>query len=58
VFIPIKLALACAIVYIMDISFKEELKTYPILKELIKIIVIILGLAPGIRDMLRTAMGI
>ncbi len=58
VFIPIKLALACAIVYIMDISFKEELKTYPILKGLIKIIVIILGLAPGIRDMLRTAMGI
>jgi micrococcal nuclease len=47
VFIPIKLALACAIVYIMDISFKEELKSYPILKGLIKIIVIILGLAPG-----------
>ena len=58
VFIPIKLALACAIVYIMDISFKEELKTYPILKGLIKIIVIILGLAPGLRDVLRTAMGI
>lgn len=58
VFIPIKLALACAIVYIMDISFKEELKTYPILKGLIKIIVIILGLAPGTRDVLRTALGI
>jgi uncharacterized membrane protein len=58
VFIPIKLALACAVVYIMDVSFKEELKTYPVLKGLIKLIVIILGLAPGTRDVLRTAMGI
>ena len=58
VFIPIKLALACAIVYIMDVSFKEELKTYPILSGLIKLIVIILGLAPGTRDVLRAAMGI
>jgi uncharacterized membrane protein len=58
IFIPIKLGLACAIVYLMDISFKEELKTYPVLKGLIKLIVIILGLAPGTRDMLRAAMGI
>lgn len=58
VFIPIKLALACAIVYLIDISFKEELKRYPIFLGLIKIIVIILGLAPGTRDVLRTAMGI
>jgi uncharacterized membrane protein len=58
VFIPVKLALACAIIYLMDVSFKEELKTYPLLKGLIKMIVIILGLAPGTRDVLRTAMGI
>lgn len=58
VFIPIKLVLACVIVYLIDISFKEELGKYPILKGLIKIVIIVLGLAPGTRDMLRMMMGV
>jgi uncharacterized membrane protein len=58
VFLPIKMALACAIIYLIDISFSEELDKYPILRGLIKIMIIVLGLAPGTRDMLRTAMGI
>lgn len=58
VFIPIKLTLACLIVYIMDLSFKDELSNYPILKGLIKIVIIVLGLGPGTRDMLRMMMGV
>ena len=34
------------------------MKKYPIMLGLIKIMVIVLGLAPGTRDVLRTAMGI
>ena len=58
VFIPIKFALACLIVYLMDISFKTELTNYPILKGLIKMVIIVLGLGPGTRDMLRMMMGV
>ena len=58
VFIPIKLILALTIVYLIDVSFKEDLKSYPLLKGLIKVVIIVLGLAPGTRDLLRTAMGI
>jgi uncharacterized membrane protein len=58
VFLPIKLILALFIVYLIDISFKQELAEYPILKGLIKIIVIVLGLGPGTRDTLRLVMGV
>jgi uncharacterized membrane protein len=58
IFIPVKLALACAMVYLIDISFKEELKDYPVLRGLIKILIIVLGLAPGTRDLVRTMMGV
>jgi uncharacterized membrane protein len=58
VFIPIKLILALVMIYLIDISFKEELTKYPILRGLIKIAIIVLGLAPGTRDMLRMMMGV
>ncbi len=58
VFIPIKLVLAFAIVYLIDVSFKGELSKYPILRGLIKIAIITLGLGPGTRDMLRMVMGV
>ena len=58
VFLPIKLILACVIIYLIDISFREELKDYPNLRGIVKIVIIVLGLAPGTRDMLRTVMGI
>ncbi len=58
VFLPIKLALGLAIVYVIDISFSDDLKNYPNLRGLIKIIVIVLGLGPGTRDVLRLVMGV
>jgi uncharacterized membrane protein len=58
VFLPIKLVLGLAVVYLIDISFSKDLKNYPNLKGLIKIIIIVLGLGPGTRDILRLVMGV
>jgi uncharacterized membrane protein len=58
VFLPIKFALGVAVVYLIDISFMKDLKDYPNLKGLIKIIIIVLGLGPGTRDILRLVMGV
>lgn len=54
----IKFVVIIAIIYAMDIYLKEELKEKLTLANLIKFFILILGLAPGLRDMLRIAMGI
>jgi len=45
-------------IYVLDIYLKDELKKYHKIIPLIKIAVMVLGLAPGTRDMLRLAMGV
>jgi uncharacterized membrane protein len=45
-------------IYVLDIYLKDELKKYQKIVPLIKIAVMVLGLAPGTRDMLRLAMGV
>lgn len=42
-------------IYILDVEYKKEMKQLPDLGGLIRLVVIILGLAPGTRDMLRLA---
>lgn len=54
----IKFVIVIAIIYAMDIYLKKELKEKLTLANLIKFFILILGLAPGLRDMLRIAMGI
>lgn len=54
----LKLIIVLLILYVMDILYKEEMSKVPILNNLIKFVVIVLGLAPGIRNMLRLAMGV
>ena len=44
-------------IYLLDVEYKREMAEHPKLLGLIKIVVIILGLAPGTRDMLRLAFG-
>lgn len=44
-------------IYLLDVEYKEDMKETPRLRGLIKIVVIVLGLAPGMRDMLRLAFG-
>ena len=45
-------------IYVLDIGLKEELKSHRQIVPLIKLAVLVLGLAPGTRDMLRLAMGV
>ncbi len=54
----IKFVIVIAIIYAMDIYLKKELKEKLTLANLIKFFILILGIAPGLRDMLRIAMGI
>jgi uncharacterized membrane protein len=58
VMIVLKLVLIVFVVYIIDVMFKDDLKSSPTLVGLVKICVLILGLAPGIRDAVRLAMGL
>ncbi len=55
---PLKLFLVVFVIYSLDIWFREELKDLPELKFLLQFAIITLGLAPGVRNMLRLAMGV
>ncbi len=57
VMFPLKFILIFLIIYILDITYKKEIKDKT-LTGLIKICVFILGMAPGIRDMLRIGIGV
>ncbi len=52
-----KLLLSIIVIYLVDHSFKKELRD-PTLSGLIKFTIIFLGLGPGLRDMLRIALGV
>lgn len=65
VMFPIKAALVILVIYMLDINFKrnigndkEELRNSGILFGLIKVVILMVGLAPGLRDIFRLAMGI
>ncbi len=54
----LKLLLVLAIVALVDVLFREELKPYRNLPNTMKFAIIFLGLAPGTRDALRIALGV
>lgn len=54
----VKFLLIIAVIYIFDILYKEELKNYRTLANLLKIGILILGFSPGLRDLLRVTMGV
>jgi uncharacterized membrane protein len=54
----IKFILIVVVIYIFDILYKEEFKNYMNLVNLLKIGILILGLSPGLRDLLRVTMGV
>lgn len=53
-----KLAIIAVVIYAMDVYLKDELGEKQLLAGLIKFFILVLGLAPGVRDMLRIVMGI
>ena len=54
----VKFVLIIAVIYVFDILYKEELKDYINLINLLKIGILILGFSPGLRDLLRVTMGV
>lgn len=54
----LKFLLVILIVYTLDVLYKDELDEIPQIKNLVKFVVIVLGLAPAVRNTLRLAMGV
>lgn len=54
----VKFVLILTVIYVFDILYKEELKEYINLINLLKIGILILGFSPGLRGLLRVTMGV
>ena len=54
----IKFLLIIFVIYVFDILYRDELKEYATLVNLLKIGILILGFSPGLRDLLRVTMGV
>lgn len=54
----VKFLLIIIVICVFDILYKEELKDYKTLVNLLKIGILILGFSPGLRDLLRVTMGV
>jgi len=54
----VKFLLIIVAIYLFDVLYKKELQQYTRLVNLIKIGIFILGVSPGLRDLLRVTMGV
>ena len=54
----VKFILIIVVIYIFDVLYKEEFRNYRAFANLLKIGILILGLSPGLRDLLRVTMGV
>ena len=54
----VKFLLIMLVIYLFDVVYRKELEKYSRLVTLLKIGILILGVSPGIRDLLRVTMGV
>jgi uncharacterized membrane protein len=54
----IKFLLILMVIYVFDVLYKKELGRYSRLANLLKIGIFILGVSPGLRDLLRVTLGV
>lgn len=57
-FMPLKIIIALGVVYMIDVYSKEDAKKYPTFIGLVKFAIIMVGLGPGVRNMVRLSMGV
>lgn len=57
-FAPIKLLVALLVVYAIDIASEEDAQKHPIMINLVKFAIIMVGIGPGVRNTLRMTLGI
>jgi uncharacterized membrane protein len=55
---PLKFVVVAVVIYYLDVEFGPEMAKRPQLFGLVKLCIAVLGLGPGIRDALRTSMGV
>ena len=58
VMFPMKAVAIGAILYVLEIELRDDLKKDALLQGLLRAALLILGLSPGLRDMLRLVMGV
>lgn len=56
--VPLKILLVILLLYVLDVQMVEEERRYPTLFNLIKLAILVLGLGPGLRDVLRASVGL
>ncbi|WP_455393201.1 DUF63 family protein [[Eubacterium] cellulosolvens] len=54
----LKALIIIVVVYFMDILYKKDFQNNPMLAGLVKIAILVLGLGPGLRDVLRLGLGV
>ncbi|MBN1861189.1 MAG: DUF63 family protein [Candidatus Thermoplasmatota archaeon] len=54
----VKFLMIILVIYVFDVVYREELGKYSRLINLLKIGIFILGISPGLRDLLRVTMGV
>ncbi len=58
VMLVLKFLVVTAVIYLLDVAYREDMDRTPTLAWLVRVAVMVLGLAPGVRDALRIAMGV
>ena len=58
VMFPLKAIVIAVVLYVLDVEIKKDLEKNVLLGTLIRVAILVLGLAPGTRDLLRLAMGV
>jgi uncharacterized membrane protein len=58
VMIPLKILVAFLVVYLIDVYSRVDMEKYPDLVGLVKLAIIMVGVVPGTRNMIRMAMGV
>ena len=53
----LKFIMLVSIIYLLDVEYRRMMNELPVMNGLIRIVVVILGMAPGTRDMLWLALG-
>jgi len=54
----VKFVLIVVVIYVFDVLYKDEFKQHMNLVNMLKIGILVLGLSPGLRDLLRVVMGV
>ncbi|OYT49633.1 hypothetical protein B6U83_01645 [Thermoplasmatales archaeon ex4484_36] len=56
--VPLKVFLVVVVLYFLDVRMRVEGERYPTLLSIIRLSILVLGIGPGLRDVLRASVGL